>query len=161
MHRSSAPSAIGMNRNDMCHSRKGALPNRGFSHPVPLCFTFASEFAARLFGVRSNPTESKLTWPQDSDPASIGLGIRSTFQPELAQAQERHELTRAWSETGSEICLTFASGSDQVERPVRYPSVVTQGSTSVQFITLRMIYRNNNALHPIQVQRINLFSVRT
>ncbi len=43
-----------------------------------------------------------------------GLEIRCSLQPELAQAPNNQELTRAWLGTGSEICLGFASESDQV-----------------------------------------------
>jgi len=44
----------------------------------------------------------------------IGLEIRCTLQPELAQAPKNQELTRACLGAGSEICLGFASESDQV-----------------------------------------------
>ncbi len=43
-----------------------------------------------------------------------GLEIRCTFQPDLTQAPKNHELTRVRLGTGSEICLGFASESDQV-----------------------------------------------
>ena len=47
--------------------------------------------------------------------ANTGLEVRCTFQPELAQAPNIQELMRACLGTGSEICLGFASESDQVD----------------------------------------------